>query len=94
MIIGACVIDLYLPGVASLKEKRRWLKPLLTKLRRQFKLAVAEIEYLDSWQSSRIAIVTVANDTAHVYSVLEHAVNWIEKDYRGVQLQDWQIELR
>ncbi|MEA3309834.1 MAG: DUF503 domain-containing protein [Chloroflexota bacterium] len=94
MIIGACVIDLYLPGVASLKEKRRWLKPLLAKLRQKFQLAVAEIEYHDIWQSSRIAIVSVANDTRHVYSVLEHAVHWIETEYRGVQLVDWQIELR
>ena len=94
MIIGVCVIDLYLPGVASLKEKRRWLKPLLAKLRQQFQLATAEIDHHDTWQSSRIAIVTVANDTKHVYSVLEHAVHWIEDEYRGVQLIDWQLELR
>lgn len=94
MIIGACTIDLYLPGVASLKEKRRWLKPLLKKLQREFGLAVAEVDKQDVWQSSRIGLAVVSNDTSHVYSVLEHAVHWIEDEYLAVQVMDWQIELR
>ncbi len=94
MIIGACTIDLYLPGVASLKEKRRWLKPLLNKLQREFKLAVAEVDKQDVWQSSRIGLAVVSNDTGHVYSVLERAVHWIEDEYLAVQVIDWQIEVR
>ena len=34
MIIGSCVIHLYLPGTVSLKDKRHRLKPLLHQLRR------------------------------------------------------------
>jgi hypothetical protein len=94
MIIGACTIDLYLPGVASLKEKRRWIKPLLKKLHRQFDLAAAEVDKHDVWQSSQIGIAVVTNDSRHAYSVLEHAVHWIEDEYLAVQVIDWQIELR
>lgn len=94
MIIGACNVRLYLPGVASLKEKRGVLKPLLTQLRRQFEVAVAEVEHHDVWQSSGIAIVAVSNDTSHIYAVLEKAVSWIEENYYQVEVIDWDLELR
>lgn len=94
MIIGACTLRLYLPEVHSLKEKRGLLRPLLTQLRRRFELAVAEIGNQDVWQSADVALVAVANDTSHIYAVLEQAVRWIEDEYRAVQLLDWQVELR
>ncbi|MGC9520719.1 MAG: DUF503 domain-containing protein [Anaerolineae bacterium] len=94
MIIGACRVRLYLPGVASLKEKRGVLKPLLHKLRQQFEVAVAEIDHQDVWQSSDIAVVSVATDAGHVYAVLEKTVHWIEDNYYQVQVIDWDLELR
>jgi hypothetical protein len=94
MIIGACTLQLYLPGMTSLKDKRGVLKPLLKQLRRQFEVAVAEVDHHDVWQSSGIAIVTVATETNHVYTVLDKAVQWIEDNYYQVQILDWNVELR
>ncbi len=94
VIIGACTIQLYLPGVASLKEKRGLLKPILVQLRRRFDVAAAEVEHQDSWQTAGIAIVAVANETSHIYAVLEHAVHWVEDEYRGVEIIAWDVELR
>lgn len=94
MIIGACTIQLYLPGVFSLKEKRGLLKPLLAQLRRQFEVAAAEVGQNDTWQSAEIAVVAVSNKAGHIYAVLEKAVHWIEEEYRAVEIQDWAVELR
>ena len=94
MIIGACTIQLYLPGVFSLKEKRGVLKPLLNQLRRQFEVAVAEVGNQDTWQSAEIAVVVVSNHTGHIYAVLEKVVHWIEEEYRAVEVLDWAVELR
>jgi uncharacterized protein YlxP (DUF503 family) len=94
MIIGACRIKLYLPGVFSLKEKRSRLKPLLNDLRRQFNVAVAEIGSQDVWQSAEIAIVAVANESKHIYTVLEKAVHWLEENHFDVELVDWSVEIR
>ena len=94
MIIGACTLHLYLPGVLSLKEKRGRLKPLLHQLRRRFEVATAEVGNHDIWQTADIAIVAVANDTRHVHAVLDKAVYWIEEEYRAVEVLDWDIELR
>ncbi len=94
MIIGTCTLHLYLPGVFSLKDKRHVLKPLLHQLRRRFEVAVAEVGENDTWQRALVAVVTVSNETRHVYAVLEKAVHWIEDDYRAVELVDWEVELR
>lgn len=94
MIIGACTLKLYLPGVNSLKEKRSRLKPLLNDVRRRYNIAAAETDKHDIWQSADIAIVAVANDSNHIYSVLEKAVHWIEDKHYEVEVLDWTVELR
>lgn len=94
MIIGACTLHLYLPGVTSLKEKRSVVKPLLHQLRRRFEIAAAEVDHQDVWQSADIGIVAVATDAGHIYAVLEGAVHWVEDNYFQVQVIDWETELR
>jgi uncharacterized protein YlxP (DUF503 family) len=93
MVIGACTVELHLPGNGSLKGKRSILKPLLSRLRREFNLATAEVDHNDVWQSARIALVTVANDPGRVHGVLERAVHWIETQRPEVQVVDWEIEV-
>ncbi|MGD2144364.1 MAG: DUF503 domain-containing protein [Anaerolineae bacterium] len=93
MIIGACSIELRIPGNRSLKGKRRVLKPLLTRLRREFNLSAAEVGYNDVWQTAEVALVTVANnDPGYVQASLEKAVRWIETYRPDVQVVDWHIE--
>jgi len=93
MVIGACNVELHLPGNGSLKGKRGILKPILSRLRREFNLAAAEVGHNDAWQSAEIAFVTVANDPGRVHAVLERAVRWIESHHPEVQVVDWQIEI-
>lgn len=93
MIIGACTVELHLPGNGSLKGKRSILKPLLNRLRREFNLATAEVAHNDAWQSAEIALVTVANDPGCVHALLERTVHWIETHHPEVQVVDWEIEV-
>ncbi len=93
MVIGACTVELHVPGNGSLKGKRSILKPLLARLRREFNLAAAEVARNDAWRSAEIAFVTVANDPGRVHAVLERAVRWIETRHPEVQVVDWQIEI-
>ena len=93
MAIGACRVELHLPGNGSLKGKRSTLKPILTRLRREFNLAAAEVGRNDAWQSAEIGLVTIANDPGRVHAVLERAVRWIETHHPEVQVVDWEIEI-
>jgi len=93
MIVGTCVVELYLPGNGSLKGKRSILKPLLSRLRKEFNLATAEVDYHDVWQSAQIALVSVSTDAGHLERLLEQAVRWIEMHRPDLNVVDWQIEV-
>lgn len=93
MIIGACIVELYLPGSASLKEKRSSLKSLIFRLRKEFNVATAEVGHHDVWQSAQIALISVSTDSGHLKALLERAVRWIEQHRPDLDVVDWSIEL-
>lgn len=71
--IGVLTLDIYVETSHSLKDKRHVVKSLKDRLRERFNLAVAEIDHLDSWQSSTVAAVTVANDRVRAEQILQAA---------------------
>lgn len=70
MIIGVCSFELYLGGVHSLKEKRGVLKRLKARIVSKFNVSVAEVDLMDSWQRSTIAVAIVSNDQRFANQVL------------------------
>jgi len=93
MIIGACTVDLHLPGNGSLKGKRSILKSLLLRLHKEFNLAAAEVDHHDAWQSAQIALVSVSTDAGYLQGQLERAVQWIEQHRPDLTVVDWRIEI-
>lgn len=69
--IGVLTLDIHVEQSHSLKEKRHVVKSLKDRLRERFNVSVAEIDFLDSWQSSVIAAVTVSKDRVHAEQVLQ-----------------------
>ena len=93
MQIGVCIIDLYLPGVSSLKGKRSLLKGLIARLHQEFNVSCAELEHHDVWQSTRLGVAVIANESAHVQRVLQKVVRWIEENRPDVSVVDYGIEV-
>jgi uncharacterized protein YlxP (DUF503 family) len=94
MHVCALMIELHLPGCASLKEKRSRLKPLLNALHREFNISAAEIDQQDRHQLSSIACVIVSNDGRHAQRVLSKIPSWIESRRPDVQVIDSEISFR
>lgn len=92
MTIGILTIDILIPFSASLKEKRRVLKSLKDKLRNTFNISIAEIDYHDKWQRSRLAIANINQSKRKVESQLDIIINFIDRSGK-VQLVDSQKEL-
>ena len=93
MSLGLMILQLHLPGCASLKEKRSRLKPLLARLHREFNISVAEVDRQDAWQEAVIACAMVSNDDAHTQRSLQNVARWIESSWPDVDLVDDQIEM-
>jgi hypothetical protein len=69
--IGVLTLDIHVEQSHSLKEKRHVVKSLKDRLRERFNVSVAEIDFLDSWQSSVVAAVTVSRDRVRAEQVLQ-----------------------
>ncbi len=61
MIIGYLSLEIYLPYSHSFKEKRQGLSAIKDRLRKKYNVALAELEYQDKWQRSKIGVVTLNN---------------------------------
>lgn len=92
MTIGVMRLDLRFPQPQSLKEKRMLLKSLTDRIRKQFNVAVAELDGMDLWQMSLIAIAAVAADSARVHQILSHALEFIRKE-RSVEVAKERLEI-
>lgn len=92
MVIGLLTLDLLFPGARSLKDKRRALRSLETRLRNRFNVAVAEVEHQDLWQRARLAIVSVNTDHVHLEHTLQSALSEAE-GAREIQVLDAQTEV-
>ncbi|MCZ7540740.1 MAG: DUF503 domain-containing protein [Anaerolineae bacterium] len=93
MIIVAATIDLDLPGVASLKEKRGILKSLIARLHKTFEIAAAEVDYHDAWGSAALGIAIVSTTAAHGEAKLEQVLRWIERNRPDVTIVDHTLEV-
>ena len=93
MIAGLCTVELSLPTPRSLKDKRGVLKPLIAQLRKEFNVAVAEVERQDFWQSASLGLAAVSADGGNLHGLLEDVVRWIERTQPHVVVTDWHIEI-
>lgn len=93
MIILAGTIELHLPGVTSLKEKRGIIKSLMNRVRKTFNVAIAEVELNDVWQSAALGIAIVSTGSAHAEAVLDNVLGWIERNRPDVVVVDHTQEI-
>ncbi len=80
MPVGLLTLELHIPDAQSLKDKRQVLRSLKDKLRREFNVAVAELEHQDTWQRSVVGIVTISNEEKHVAEVLQKVLDEADRN--------------
>lgn len=93
MVIGACIVQLYLPAVASLKDKRGLLKSLIARLHKEFNISAAEVDYHDVWHSTALGVATVSTSAVHAQNLLDNLVHWIESNRPDLEVVDHYIEI-
>jgi uncharacterized protein YlxP (DUF503 family) len=91
--IGLIHLHIQLPGSDSLKAKRRRLRPLLTRLQKEFNVSAAEVDYQNLWQDALIACALVTDDEKHAQRSLQKLATWLEANWPDATLVDDQIEI-
>lgn len=92
-MIGTLTIHLRLLACSSLKEKRGRIKPLISRLHREFNVSVAEMDLQDKWNEAVIVCAMVGNDAAFVQSALGNVAKWVEANWSDGDVWDMKIEM-
>jgi uncharacterized protein len=77
------MVELHLPDVGSLKDKRHVLKGLKERVRARFEVSVAEVDHQDTWQRATLAVAYVSADARHANEVVSKAMDYIEDNVEG-----------
>ncbi len=92
-MIGLLTIHLRLPACASLKEKRGRIKPLMARLRREFNVSVAEMDYQDKWNQAVIACAMVNSDAVTLRQSLQRVAKWVQANWTDGDVLEERIEV-
>ena len=77
MHVAWLTLDLHLPDVHSLKEKRSVVRPILDGAHRRYSVAAAEVGHQDSWQRAVLGMATVSGSVAHARQVLDEVERFV-----------------
>ena len=72
------VIDLHFPDAGSLKGKRKELSSIKAQLHGRLGAAVAEVDYQDLWQRSRLTAALTGGSLARVSAAADNIERWLE----------------
>lgn len=68
------------------------MKSLLDRAKRRFNISIAEVEDMDVHQSIVIGFACVSNERAHVDSMIDHVLNFLE-DHTEAVIRDVEREI-
>jgi uncharacterized protein YlxP (DUF503 family) len=83
MIVGLLSLEIHFPYSQSLKDKRKELNSLKDRIRQKYNIALAELDYQDTWQRTKIGIVTLNSQPAVVENILAKILKDVEGHVNG-----------
>lgn len=92
MVIGYSSVELFLPGITSLKEKRRIIRSIKDRIKKNFNVAISEVDFLDKWQRTLLGVVSVSNDSKYLESMLMKVVEEI-RNKRNINILNYTIRV-
>lgn len=82
--VGILSVELHFPEAGSLKGKRSHVKSAKAQLQQRFGAAVAEVDFHDLWQRSRLTMACAAREVGDLHELLAGAERWLHG-------QDWVV---
>lgn len=92
-MLATLTIHLHLPICTSLKEKRGRIKPLISRLHREFNVSVAEMGLNDTWDEAIITCAMIGNDHAFLQSALQNVAKWVDANWTDGDVWEQKIEI-
>jgi hypothetical protein len=91
MNVLSAKLTFYLPGSASLKDKRQVSRSLIAKTKNKFNVSVAEVAAQELYQTLIIGIAVVSGDMSHARQSLDEIVRFMD-GHADAELTDTDID--
>ncbi|MCS7244620.1 MAG: DUF503 domain-containing protein [candidate division WOR-3 bacterium] len=82
MIVGVLEVEVFIPYSRSIKEKRHIVKSIKDKVKSKFNVSVAELDYYDAWQRSKLGFACLNSNVNYINSQLLEILKFLEEDRR------------
>ena len=82
MLVGVMKVQMYMQGIASLKDKRHIVKSVIGRLQSRFNVSVSEVEHQDSKTLAVLGIAVVSNDAVFIDQQLDSILAFMRNDGR------------
>lgn len=82
MIVGTLKAQIYMQGIASLKQKRSIVKSLIGRLKSRFNASISEVDQNESKSSALIGISVVSNSSKFTDQQLDKIIEFMQADPR------------
>lgn len=82
MIAALVNVDVHLPAVRSLKEKRGLVKRTVADLRRELNVSVVEVDHQDLWQRCGLGVAIAAGSETGARKVAQQVEQRLLRDPR------------
>ncbi len=93
MNAGICKVKIHLLESRSLKDKRRIVKSIISRLRNQYNISIAEVDDQDLWQMVSLGIACVSNQNQHVDEILSRVLGFITSNYPELEIVEQEMEI-
>jgi uncharacterized protein len=93
MFIGVLTIDLFIPYMETIKERRNVLRSIKDMVRKKFNVGISEVT--DEEQvtpRANLAVVAVSGDSGYLQSILANVFNLIE-NFHGDKITGYKTDI-
>lgn len=82
MLVGTLLVQVYVPGATSLKDKRQVVKGMIAKIQNRFNVSIAELNSESLWQRATIGVAIIGDDRDHIERQLQLVLNFMDSEPR------------
>ncbi|QDP40217.1 DUF503 domain-containing protein [Radiobacillus deserti] len=77
-MIAYAEVECHIYDTQSLKQKRSVLKRIIARLKKDYNIAVSEMDHQDLWQRTVLGLVTISSDRVTAERTIQQALAWID----------------
>jgi hypothetical protein len=82
MLVGTLLVQVYIPGATSLKDKRKVVKSVIHRVQNRFNVSIVELDYANLWQRTTIGVAMAGNDKEYIQRQLQLVLNFLDSEPR------------